>query len=430
MKKRIINILAGLLIIATSYSLYSCNQENIDENTSSQYEDLVFKVSVNNTSANSRAASDNKKSWVKGDQIYASIDASNSNICLIEFNGEDWDVKKLTAQVSFSNSGKINAVHADKLSYIEGKVTTFGDIIYTTVGTYKKEDNIVLINLDLNNRPLSKIRINGVPDGFYLDGIKEFTELDISNMSWSESNSKGQLCSELENENDYTYYGLIKNDNNNTAIKLINGKGAYYQKSFNKSLEIGKSIIIDGPLINNEWIAEIPLEGISANNQTILIMGETRSINDFITYNPSNATNKKVNISSSDESIVKVDKDGNIQGVSIGDAVLSVTSEDGNYKCDVNVSVKNITSFISVEMTGTSFVITGGGAYYGREYTIKNSGDYNVYLTEIGTSNFTDINKTLDAHSSLIKSLYFNYNVYPTVTVRFTYNGKAYEIHN
>lgn len=104
----------------------------------------------------------------------------------------------------------------------------------------------------MSQRPVAKIKINGVPKGFWISDIHEFTNLNITDMTWDNTNSNGKLNCESEDNDNYTYYGIIDNTNDKTIIKLINGKGAYYQQTFNnKTIKPGDFITINGPLLSD-----------------------------------------------------------------------------------------------------------------------------------------------------------------------------------
>ena len=63
---------------------------------------------------------------------------------------------------------------------------------------------------------------------------------------------------------------------------------------------------------------------------------------------PENATNKNVIYSVDDESILSVDQDGNITGLSLGIATVTVTTEDGGFTASAEITV------IPVQVTGVS----------------------------------------------------------------------------
>jgi len=71
-----------------------------------------------------------------------------------------------------------------------------------------------------------------------------------------------------------------------------------------------------------------------------------------VTITPDNATNQSVTWSSSDESIVTVNSEGEIEGVSSGDATITATTKDGNKKatCEITViAVEDDTPIVNVE---------------------------------------------------------------------------------
>ncbi|MBR6567413.1 MAG: Ig-like domain-containing protein, partial [Clostridia bacterium] len=84
----------------------------------------------------------------------------------------------------------------------------------------------------------------------------------------------------------------------------------------------------------------VPTEDIIAEKDTFeLEEGETDKIT--VTVTPDGATNKEVSYESSDESIVKVDENGNITAVGEGTATVTVTSKDNSsVKETVTVTVK------------------------------------------------------------------------------------------
>ncbi len=63
-----------------------------------------------------------------------------------------------------------------------------------------------------------------------------------------------------------------------------------------------------------------------------------------VIFTPENASNKAVTYSSDNEEVVTVDSEGNIKGIKEGNAVITVTTEDGNKTalCNVTVLMKDI----------------------------------------------------------------------------------------
>lgn len=224
----------------------ACSSNNLGENVGVN-EDEALKYEINvTTSCLTRSMSDNKISWQDGDFIFVSIDASKSNLCKLSFEGDKWKVENISSPVTWQNSGTLNAVYADKMEISGEEITTFGDILYTKSGSYTKQNGVVRINLDMNQRPVAKIKITGIPDGFWIEGLREYTELDISTMTWKQTSSNGVKCSESEEGNIKTFYGTLPSSSGNTKIKLVNSDGLYFENTFgNKTINMGDYICIN-----------------------------------------------------------------------------------------------------------------------------------------------------------------------------------------
>lgn len=92
--------------------------------------------------------------------------------------------------------------------------------------------------------------------------------------------------------------------------------------------------------------AMVPLASIKLDKSyVILFSGKETDLN--VTFNPTNASNKNITWTTSDEAIAKV-KDGKITALSAGKAIITATSEDGTLTdtCIVRV-LRRITSFYS-----------------------------------------------------------------------------------
>lgn len=82
---------------------------------------------------------------------------------------------------------------------------------------------------------------------------------------------------------------------------------------------------------------EIKLESISLPATLEVPLGSTRTLD--VTFKPSNATNKIVTWTSSDESVATVDNAGKITPKKLGSTIITVTSQDGNKKATCTVTV-------------------------------------------------------------------------------------------
>lgn len=101
--------------------------------------------------------------------------------------------------------------------------------------------------------------------------------------------------------------------------------------------------------VENEKEPEVPIVQIKFEESPVTIaLGETKKLN--VIFNPVNATNKELDWVSAKSSVVEVDKEGNILGVSEGKAIVSAKTKDGSnltINCVVTVipstGISNIT---------------------------------------------------------------------------------------
>ena len=108
----------------------------------------------------------------------------------------------------------------------------------------------------------------------------------------------------------------------------------------------------EGGFVATTMVTVLPtlVTGISLDSSSVdLAVDETTQLIPQIL--PANATNIAVTWSSSDASVVTVDDEGNILGVAIGTAIISVTTVDGNFVASTNVNV------LPVNVSGLTFDI-------------------------------------------------------------------------
>ena len=82
----------------------------------------------------------------------------------------------------------------------------------------------------------------------------------------------------------------------------------------------------------------VAVTGVSLDESSLTLeIDETKKLTATIT--PSNATDKKVSWSSSDDAIATVSSDGTVRGVAGGSATITVTTHDGNFTATCGVTV-------------------------------------------------------------------------------------------
>lgn len=183
----------------------------------------------------------------------------------------------------------------------------------------------------------------------------------------------------------------------------------YANKSGNSTLTIKD---INGATIKvNVTVENVKVSGIFLNETLInLDRGENEQL--YATITPDNATNKNVQWSSSEPSIVTVDNNGKVTAKKRGTAIITVMSTDGGYtaSCTVNVTNPPLTAQGSI---GIKILTSSGGTTQGVYAEIIGSGGtgiYTYYYIELYKDGVF-IGKTTDtSHNSLFLSGYSNGN--------------------
>ena len=173
-------------------------------------------------------------------------------------------------------------------------------------------------------------------DGYYKDVYVKFTagtRYDEKVLFYEEHN----FCSVYGTTYPSTCYGTTYFqyyllDDHNMGISGYGwsyNSGYLYNTSSGKKLKFSKT-----PTITSVNSIEL--------NKTSIDLFINNSENLIATINPSNATNKNINWTSSDTSVATVDNNGRVTAKKAGTTTIIVSSDDGNKKATCKVTVKNI----------------------------------------------------------------------------------------
>ncbi len=124
----------------------------------------------------------------------------------------------------------------------------------------------------------------------------------------------------------------------NCNVKIFDGNEYKAKGDFGDN---DKLRILYGDEVLKEYSLTYGVNGISLVNKKVKLNLDTRnSIKLEYVISPKNADNKEVIWKSSNTDVVTIDNNGVITAKGYGDAVITVTTVDGNYSdtCDVNVS--------------------------------------------------------------------------------------------
>lgn len=133
-------------------------------------------------------------------------------------------------------------------------------------------------------------------------------------------------------------------------------------------------------------VKNMPVSGVTIDKDTITLEeGETHLLYEAV--EPLNATDKTVTWSSSDNNVATVDDGGRVTAIKCGEAMVTVTTKDGDFtaSCKVIVTEKARYEYMVGETTAEIYTYTptyGDAKEYIRLVTpLKNTGNRNIYCS-------------------------------------------------
>ena len=421
-----------------------CSNEIETENVLSTGKDYWnFEINVSGKSAfnNGTRAYTNKTEWNDGDIIYLVVDGKEETKCPITYTKNGWDVANLNPENFSKSEGFITAIYSDKITLDQDNIITSGDILYTENGIYSKAQNAIYINLPMEKRPISRIKIKGIADNFKLKATGFEKIISTNPIKWSDT--KLIKCYDYE-EDIAVYFGLVTPDvDGTTTIELSNDEsGITYTRKFNKTMEAGDAIVIEGPNSNEAemWNEAIHIINIELSKTTAnLLVGEELELNAILT--PENASNKNIIWTSSDESIATVESVetssiAHIKALSPGNVTITATTVDGAKVATCDVLVGNVEDFVQTYLSSVSYTSFNGLVTAAFDLNVKNILANNIYIStiEVYNGNNQQLIKqfSVDEYVESNKIWEYGINVGPIwctdfiFKVTFTYEGKTY----
>ena len=381
MKK--INRLFALLPLIAAFVFTACsNEEDIAQNNAA-FEGYTFKVNAY-IADGTRAAGDTaiKKEWEHKDVIYFVIDDKVDNIVSLTFDtlARTWDTQPLENAPEFAASGKIKAVYADMLSYNPANgIRTKGDIITTEDGTYTKDGNIIIINLPMNNRPVMKVTIVGVPDAFpCIKDFRECTYLDFSTMKFTDDGKFGlsnreQAISYVSSTagrritGAYNYYGYFDDNVTGNFSLASNNMSSFWVNNTRTaaSMKKGYQYVTTGPgdkVGVSNWTPNVQVLPIAKSMIMTIYAGSTVRLDSLFTYQYGNPEKVAYNATSSNSTVLTPTKEQEgktwtLKAIededSRGSSLITISTDDGSAQFNVTVEERKSVDGI----TGLSFKV-------------------------------------------------------------------------
>ena len=131
----------------------------------------------------------------------------------------------------------------------------------------------------------------------------------------------------------------------NTSVATVDNNGKVVAKKIGTTIITASSSGYSSTCVVNV-VDKIDLKGITLN-KTNLTLKEKGSETLKVTFNPGNATNKKITWKSSNTSVVTVDNNGLVKALKPGSATVTVISNDGGYVATSKVTVEALSKKVS-----------------------------------------------------------------------------------
>lgn len=196
--------------------------------------------------------------------------------------------------------------------------------------------------------------------------LTEYTEFRMNRDSYLKSNCNVVVKSmyiDFYSKNPLTYVTVTAGGNAVTGTSSSKtGKGNAYDFNINSSdWEINASngfVVFYSITIYCEIeTGPVAVTGVSLNTNSLELY-ESASQTLVATVSPSNATNKNVTWTSSNESVATVDSSGKVSALSAGTTTITVTTEDGSKTASCLVTVKASVKVTGVTLNKSSTTLT------------------------------------------------------------------------
>ena len=253
------------------------------------------------------------------------------------YTGTDVDKDTILKNINL-DSGCNKAIEDNKLiiKYGDEVLKTFKIVNISSTKYDLSKEYIFDNNFDINNIKV----VNGTSDVNNNELLIKYEDVVLNKYNLVSYNSdKYDLSKDSVKVLDNNIEEFISNIKCiNCNVKIFDGNEYKVNGDFDDN---DKLRILYNDEVLKEYSLTYGVNGISLVNKKVKLNLDTKnSIKLEYTISPKNADNKEVTWKSSNTDVVSVDNNGVITAKEYGDAVITVTTVDGNYSdtCDVNVS--------------------------------------------------------------------------------------------
>ena len=254
--------------------------------------------------------------------------------------------------------------------------------------------------------------------------IKEIINviLDGHSFRWLTNKEYSALDEESKNNSNIEYHIL------DSELIISSDNGRKYKVNISD----------EGELYTEEIIDIIKVENLVLNSESVILnKGEIYQLE--VTVVPDNATNKKVVWESSDSNIVAV-SEGKLMAISSGNAIITVTSNDGSISKTCNVVVKKelirngLVCYVDandfsnnklIDKTGNFNFITSGNPLLKDNYLFFDGIDDLIYVNKI-----SEVTKDCTITISFNEGILGQYSVKEGKQCKVFWSGQDYRGYN
>ncbi|MBR1575660.1 MAG: hypothetical protein IJ654_04335 [Bacteroidales bacterium] len=194
--------------------------------------------------------------WENGDKIFISVDGSESNIYLLQYDasGQRFDIYNVTgaSNAGFRASGSLTGLYCENPSLgmsggkLQGK--TLGDLAYTTEGSYSKNGQDIHLVLPLSHRPFSIVKVEDCGGSCYVENLENpCTQLSsLAGMTWDSNAAAPSYVYHADTDISYSY-GLLP-QGGRVNLRYTTGDKRLLTRTYaGKSLASGTMATLQGP---------------------------------------------------------------------------------------------------------------------------------------------------------------------------------------
>ncbi|MGI6533900.1 MAG: Ig-like domain-containing protein [Peptococcia bacterium] len=174
------------------------------------------------------------------------------------------------------------------------------------------------------------------------------------------------------------------------TVTITDGVGTF-------SVEVTAEDGVTKQIYTINFVEAVPVTGVTLDKETVtLAVGEEETLS--ATVSPADASNQTVTWASSETNVATVDDNGVVTAVGVGEATITVTTEDGNKTdtCTVTVNPAPLTDFACTGNNGTGATFTWTAADGATGIKIEQS-------TDAGTTWTTAYTAPLEATANTAK---------------------------